>query len=193
MAFLDVDDLDDIARLDEYIAQSALMLLFVSANYFGSRACQAEIKSTLKWRKPIMLLHEADPNHGGKPWAEFVAECPETLEAEGVFGALPDEYVGKDGVPDVVRWTKEGWFDADKREDAPTIDGTVAVRARVLADGNEVVRWHRIRDFQLLSLTRIAFHALRANGYQAIGDEDASSRQDRKLGSREEARVGSAY
>ena len=33
--------LDNIERLDEYIAQSSRVLLFVSANYFGSRACQA--------------------------------------------------------------------------------------------------------------------------------------------------------
>ena len=100
-AFLDVDDLDDIMRLDEYIAQSALLLLFVSANYFGSRACQAEIKSTLKWHTPIVLLHEADPNHGGKPWAEFEAECPETLEAEG-HPAPPGYNTTGRGYPDVA-------------------------------------------------------------------------------------------
>ena len=75
-AFLDLDDLDDIERLDEYVATSGLVILVASADYFTSRACQNEIRSAHKWRKQPQLVHEADRRCGGKPWHELIAECP---------------------------------------------------------------------------------------------------------------------
>ena len=55
----------------------------------------------------------------------------------------------KNGVPDVARWTKDGWFDGEKRDSAPTAAVVLQARERVLAEMNEVVRWHRVRDFQV--------------------------------------------
>ena len=107
-----VDDLDDINNLDEHIAKSMAILLFASDKYFTSWSCQNEIRSTLKWKRPFFLVHEADPKHGGKPWAALVAECPAVLEASGRFGALPDECIGADaggrvgGCKAGVRWAR---------------------------------------------------------------------------------------
>ena len=50
--------LDDINNLDEWIARSLVILLFVSDKYFTSWSCQNEIKSTLKWKRPFFLVHE---------------------------------------------------------------------------------------------------------------------------------------
>ena len=49
---------------------------------------------------------------------------------------------------DVTRWTAEGWFTSEKRDGAPTAAVTLQVKDTVLAEGNEVVRWHRIKDYQ---------------------------------------------
>ena len=133
--------LDDINNLDEWIARSLVILLFASDKYFTSWSCQNEIKSTLKWKRPFFIVHEADPKHGGKPWADLVAECPVKLEASGRFGALPDEYLTAQGEGDVKRWAREGWF--ARATEAPT--RTVQLDfAQLIFDGQEPIMWHRL-------------------------------------------------
>ena len=41
----------------------------------SSRACHAEMRSTLKWRKRSLLVHEADTTKGGKPWSPHQGEA----------------------------------------------------------------------------------------------------------------------
>ena len=162
--FLDVDDLDDIARLDEYIAQSQLMMLYVSRGYFTSAACQAEMMSMVKWGKPFLLIHESDPKNGGKPWDEFVQECPEQLNATGIFGRLPPEYLQgiqdsgilEGGQADPGHWKRDGWFKASMRPDAPTVAYTLRLKEQILGRHHTPVVWHRIPDFQIVSLKGIA-------------------------------------
>ena len=73
--FLDVDDLEDIGALEEYIEKTAVIMIFVSKGYFKSKNCLREVKGTLKMKKPLSLVH--DPVRGGAPLKTIMDdECP---------------------------------------------------------------------------------------------------------------------
>ena len=86
--FLDVDDLEDISALELYVAQSQLIMMFLSRGYFASRNCLREIRASLAQRKPFLLVHETDPNKGGLTLAEACLECP--AEARETIFSLPN-------------------------------------------------------------------------------------------------------
>ena len=76
--FLDVDDLESIDKLEEYIAGSQLISLFCSKGYFKSRNCLREVHATLETQKPFCLVH--DPDKGGAPLDVIKNdECPDEL------------------------------------------------------------------------------------------------------------------
>ena len=50
--FLDVDDLEEIGKLESYIDASASVLIFLSKGYFASRNCIREAKQTVAKRQP---------------------------------------------------------------------------------------------------------------------------------------------
>ena len=104
--FLDVDDLEDIGALEEYVDASAVIMIFVSKGYFKSGNCLREARCTVAKQKPITLVH--DPVRGGAK-LDFIVmeECP--LELRGA-----------------------------------------------IFDGRHVIEWHRIKDFQLVSLKLLA-------------------------------------
>ena len=105
--FLDVDDLEDIGALEEYVEATAVVMIFVSKGYFKSGNCLREARCTVAKQKPIALVY--DPVRGG---AEL-----EVLKHE----ECPDE-----------------------------------LRGPIFDDGRHVIEWHRIRDFQLVSLKLLA-------------------------------------
>lgn len=74
--FLDVDDLHDIGALEQYVSESAVVLIFLSRGYFGSRNCMREVRAMCEMQKPVILLHEADESKGGLPFQQAVDECP---------------------------------------------------------------------------------------------------------------------
>ena len=45
LIFLDVDDLDDISKLERYIAQTADIMIFLSRGYFQSKNCAARARA----------------------------------------------------------------------------------------------------------------------------------------------------
>ena len=109
--FLDVDDLEDIGSLEQYIEQTQCMLLLLTRGYFHSRNCLREIDATLAQEKPYFLVHEADEAKGGGPLPMIKQEC------------------------------------ASKRPEM----------AEVLFNEEQlIVPWHRVADFQLLTLRIIA-------------------------------------
>ena len=75
-AFLDVDNLDEISKLEAYIEESQTVLFFLSKGYFLSFNCQREIRATLNAKKPLVLVHEEDESKGGLPLAKIVDEKP---------------------------------------------------------------------------------------------------------------------
>jgi len=74
--FLDVDDLEEIGKLESYIDASASVLIFLSKGYFASRNCIREAKQTVAKGIPIILVHEADPAKGGLTLEQSKARSP---------------------------------------------------------------------------------------------------------------------
>ena len=106
--FLDVDDLDDVSKLSEHVANSTVALLFLSKGYFHSRACLSEVRWCRQANKPLILVHERDPAHGGSTLEDLIADCPEELRPY-VFGQSSDEEEAEDGVPpkrEVIVWNR---------------------------------------------------------------------------------------
>ncbi|KAL1508111.1 hypothetical protein AB1Y20_007703 [Prymnesium parvum] len=73
--FLDVDDLEDTGKLEEYVARSQAVLVFLSKGYFFSHNCIRELECALELKKQLILVHEADTTKGGAPLAELRVEC----------------------------------------------------------------------------------------------------------------------
>lgn len=97
VCFLDVDNLEDISRLDEYIENSSAILIFLSgstrgedgtqqSDYFSSANCMVELRAAVRLGKPIILVLETNPSHGGVPLDVHRRACPEEL-ASVVFAA----------------------------------------------------------------------------------------------------------
>ena len=87
--FLDVDDLKDSSKLEEYVARSGSVLFFLSRRYFVSRSCLREVSATLEGKKHIVLVNEADRAKGGQTVAKTRAECPVELRARIFDGRNP--------------------------------------------------------------------------------------------------------
>ena len=135
----DVDDLEEIGDLEQHVAASQCMLIFLSkgcmlrgfkplsdsapaefidqclnrfAADFFSANCLREVDTGLAGDKPLILVHESDIKKGGAPLDAFRADC-QSKERTAVF---------------------------DK--------------------GGEVLQWHRVQFFQLVTLKMIAVRAL---------------------------------
>ena len=133
--FLDVDDLESIDLLEDYIDASAVVMIFVSQGYFNSGNCLREVERTVSTDKPIALVH--DPVKGGAKLDVIIRdECADHLR-EPIFGV-----------------------------------------------GREVIEWHRIKDFQLVSLKLLAAQLL-------VGCPSRSISRSRK-GSGARSRAGSS-
>jgi hypothetical protein len=95
--FLDVDDLRDIGKLEEYIDASDAIIVFLAgsfatgglekSDYFRSANCVREFRQAVLTRKPIVQVLETDPQHGGVALATHRDACPEDLKA--AFDAMP--------------------------------------------------------------------------------------------------------
>ena len=83
--FLDVDDLESTSLIEEYIAASEVVILFISKHYFISRNCQREVREAARLGKKLCLIHETDPTKGGLSLQAAIEECPLTMRSP-VFG-----------------------------------------------------------------------------------------------------------
>ena len=71
--FLDVDDLHDISRLEEYIEASQTVIVFVSRGYFQSRNCMKELVASVQQEKRIIFVCEAEVEKGAVSLTDEVA------------------------------------------------------------------------------------------------------------------------
>ena len=60
--FLDVDNLDDIAKLEQYIDWSECILILLTRDYISSRNCRRELVYTFKLTKPLIVLLRRTPS-----------------------------------------------------------------------------------------------------------------------------------
>ena len=77
--FLDVDDLESIDALEEYIDGSQVIMIFVSQGYFLSKNCLREARAAAAKAKPLSLVY--DPVRGGATLQNIQEkECPDELQ-----------------------------------------------------------------------------------------------------------------
>ena len=58
-----------------------MVLCFLSRGYLRSTNCLREVRAAREMGKPLVLVHEADPDKGGCTLAELRSECPKDLQA----------------------------------------------------------------------------------------------------------------
>ena len=73
--WLDVDNLDDVGKLEQSVRDSAVFIIFLSKGYFNSANCRRELYTALAASKPIVVIQEADEAKGGADIEAFMAEC----------------------------------------------------------------------------------------------------------------------
>ena len=75
--WLDVDNLEDVGRLEEAVADATTFLVFLSAGYFKSFNCRRELYAALASNRPFIPIFEADAAKGGASIEALQAECRE--------------------------------------------------------------------------------------------------------------------
>ncbi|EOD33181.1 hypothetical protein EMIHUDRAFT_202403 [Emiliania huxleyi CCMP1516] len=75
--WLDVDNLEDVGRLEESVADAMTFLVFLSAGYFKSFNCRRELYAALASNRPFIPIFEADAAKGGASIEALQAECRE--------------------------------------------------------------------------------------------------------------------
>mmetsp|Transcript_8595 Transcript_8595/g.26483 ORF Transcript_8595/g.26483 Transcript_8595/m.26483 type:complete len:1239 (-) Transcript_8595:80-3796(-) len=98
--WLDVDNLNDVGKLEEAVRDSAVFVIFLSQGYFRSANCRRELYAALVAMKPIVTIREDDVSRGGASVAGLIEECrhactndplrdhPELGGTEGVISAV---------------------------------------------------------------------------------------------------------
>ena len=87
--WLDVDNLDDVGRLEESVADAMNFLVFLSAGYFKSFNCRRELYAALASNRPFTPIFEADVAKGGASIEALKAECRENC-VEAAPAAYPN-------------------------------------------------------------------------------------------------------
>jgi hypothetical protein len=167
--WLDVEQLDDVGKLEESVRQSAIFCIFLSKarprvprplsfttssrlapsssharllplqGYFASPNCRRELFTALG-KKPLVVVHEADENKGGATLEEMKRECVQHYA---------------------------GW------------PGGTGEDACELIFAGEPITWVRVRDFQLVSLRLVVAQFLQHIGTGHATRSVGSSRRTR--------------
>ena len=106
LIWLDVDNLDDMGRLEEYIAESAVFFIFYSEGYFRSVNCRREFYQAVLLDKPIIVVYEGDVSVVGEMKEECAKYCTDGFLLE--VGSL-QEILTKDP----IQLLKGGYFSAE--------------------------------------------------------------------------------
>ena len=116
--FLDVNDLDDVAKLELYVQRSDVLCIILTDLYLGSKNCRRELTEAVTSGKQIVVLVERDTDKGATSVTQLQAEF-EVLDRSGELKSLEREAalrliaMVKDPectlaeVPSVVEWHRE--------------------------------------------------------------------------------------
>jgi len=58
--WLDVDNLKDISKLEDSVAESVIVIIFYSEGYFESKNCRRELNAAVNMKKPTIVIFEGD-------------------------------------------------------------------------------------------------------------------------------------
>ena len=125
--FLDVDNLENTDDIEEYIAQSNLILIFLSACYWASWNCCREAVASVHQRKERLLVHENDLGHGGEPLSQAFVNCVSSKSVDGVLSHTK---------------AKEDPWCADPRTFATTVLNGMRLDDSSQAE-RSIIEWHR--------------------------------------------------
>jgi len=87
--FLDVDDLEEVSRLEEYVQQTDVMVVIVTEGYISSFNCRRELVAMFKLNKPLVCVLESDPDKGGTSVAQLRGELDALQRSEA---GLPSDH-----------------------------------------------------------------------------------------------------
>ena len=76
--WLDVDNLDDVGKLEASVKLSATFISFLSKGYFESINCRLELNAALQHSKPVAPIWEADENTGGATFKQLEQEISDS-------------------------------------------------------------------------------------------------------------------
>jgi len=150
LVFLDIDDVDDVAELEDggsagYIERSETMLVHCSDGYFRSKSCMRELIAVATMQRPTLALVEPvctsnSGHHEGLSLAEVRAHLLQAAEA------------GRRGL-------YEQWgFAADAPQARQLYDHLFALNP---------IEWNRVGHFQDVTMRLIAERLLGPNGGHA--------------------------
>jgi len=147
--FLDVDDLEEIGNLAQYIQASLMVLVYCSQGYFTSKNCMRELVAAFHANTPLIALVDLDQNHyGGLSIEEVCAQLQATDSMATRWGFRCD----KDSRASHAEWHKDLIW-----------PGGRLLYDRLLG-GSEPIEWNRIGHFQDVTLRLIAERCLDPGG-----------------------------
>ena len=180
--FLDVDDLEDIGALEAYVEGSQAILIFLSRGYLTSKNCLRELDYAIAQRKPLVVVHEADPSKGGLSLEVLRLEFERHEQQKRGFRLGERHSHEKRGPGTVVGVDKEAGtvtITFDDKGDTHAYRQSSQHKLRLLDasggsggsgdsgdsgdsaptylfDHHPIIRWMRIAEFQAISLRKIA-------------------------------------
>jgi hypothetical protein len=89
--WLDVEQMDDVGKLEEEVLQASVFILFLSTGYFESYNCRRELYAALRAGKPIIVIREDNPARGGASLEHFKKLCSLYCSGGGASGAADAE------------------------------------------------------------------------------------------------------
>ena len=152
VTFLDVDDLEDIGKLESYIAASDVILIFLTDKYLSSMNCRRELVAAINAQKPLIVILESDPDKGATNVVQLRAEV-DALEQNGVLSTA--DRLAADHLIDIL-------VSADRSAELPAI-----------------IEWHREKELRMAAFKLMVGNVLKA---QPPGVRRASSIGDMLVG-----------
>ena len=166
--FLDVDDLEEIADLEGYIARSHSVLVYLSAGYVASKNCMRELVSAVEMRKPLITIVDPDADRGGLTMEEARAQLVEAAESSFLRWGFDEN------AP-----SGEALFDA-------LTSGALGRRSSSGSPSSTEIEWNRIGVFQEVSLRLIAERLLPRQRRRSSADSGEDTRRRRSNASSSE-------
>lgn len=106
--FLDVDDLENISDLEQYVDRSTVVCIFLTDGYISSANCRRELKQAVQRDKQLVVLLETDSNHGATTLPKLQAELSELRdESEREACQYLIDHVGAGSA---LQWHRESYL-----------------------------------------------------------------------------------
>jgi len=154
--FLDVDDLDSIAKLEGYISASECVLIVLTRDYLSSANCRRELAEAYRQRKAMLVLLETDDDKGAPTVESLTLEHERFVHARRqAAAASAAAAAGGGGQPLLV--PTHGTLPPLSGEDEEMSRAMLELIGRVRDPvRGGYVEWHRERHLRRAALQRVA-------------------------------------